>query len=225
MSRFSNNSSYLIYKYFSQAQVILLYILNRIVRTLCCRKYGEYGTILRYRLTSQFQCLIFEKLLKISPSSTTGIRSNNGEIFNFIQSDSYQLNNLMNLTPELFFVPFQIFIFSFMLFSLLGWVYFIGIIVLILFISTNIFFQQKIKELNKENMKFKDKRMKITSEAFNNIKILKLYSWENEFKNKINKARKDELLNKENNFKIMIINSLIQWSGPIFTSVISIGLF
>ena len=97
----------------------------------------------------------------------------------------------MNLTPELFFVPFQIFIFSFMLFSLLGWVYFIGIIVLILFISTNIFFQQKIKELNKENMKFKDKRMKITSETFNNIKILKLYSWENEFKNKINKARKE----------------------------------
>ena len=107
MSRFSNNSSYLIYKYFSQAQVIFLYILNRIVRTLCCRKYGEYGTILRYRLTSQFQCLIFEKLLKISPSSTTGNRSNNGEIFNFIQSDSYQLNNLMNLTPEFFLYLFK----------------------------------------------------------------------------------------------------------------------
>ena len=224
MSRFSNNSSYNIYKIFSQTQVTLLYILNRITRTLCFRKSGEYGSILRFRLTSQFQCLIFEKLLKISPSST-GSRANNGQIFNFIQVDAYQLNNLMNLTPDLFFVPFQIIIYSFMLFNLLGWIFFIGIIILISFISTNIFFQRKIKELSKENMKFKDKRMKITSETLNNIKILKLYSWENGFKNRINQSREEELLNREKNNKLENLNSMIQWSGPIFTSLISIGLF
>ena len=74
-------------------------------------------------------------------------------------------------------------------------------------------------------MKFKDKRMKISHETFNNIKILKLYSWENEFKNKINKAREEELLNKDKNNKIENINSMIQWSGPVFTSLLSIGLF
>ena len=142
MSRFSNSSSYNIYKIFSQTQVTLLYVLNRIIRTLACRKASEYGNILRFRLTSQFQCLIFEKLLKISPSST-GSRANNGQIFNFIQVDAYQLNNLMNLTPELFFVPFQIIIYSFMLFNILGWIFLIGIIILISFISTYFFFKEK----------------------------------------------------------------------------------
>ena len=177
---------------------------------------------MRFRVTSQFQCLIFEKLLKISPSSTK-YRANNGQIFNFIQVDAYKLNNLMNLTPNLFFVPFQIFIYSYMLFNLLGWIYFIGIFILISFISTSFIFQKKIKKLTEENMKFKDKRMKITHETFNNIKILKLYSWENEFKKNINKAREEELLNKDKNNKIENINSMIQWSGPVLTSLISIG--
>ena len=35
--------------------------------------------------------------------------------------------------------------------------------------------------------------MKIITETFNNIKILKLYSWEDEFLNRINEARKSEL--------------------------------
>jgi ABC-type multidrug transport system fused ATPase/permease subunit len=74
-------------------------------------------------------------------------------------------------------------------------------------------------------MKLKDKRMKITAETLNNIKILKLYSWENGFKNKINKAREEELINREKNYGIENLNSMIQWSGPIFTSLISIGLY
>ena len=70
MSRFSGNTSYKVFKFFSQTQVVFLYIFNRIFRTLCCRKSSEFSNILRFRVTSQFQCLIFEKLLKISPSST-----------------------------------------------------------------------------------------------------------------------------------------------------------
>ena len=138
MSRFSNKTSYKIYSSLSQTQVCLLYILNRIIRTFLCRKVGEYSNILRFRVTSQFQCLIFEKLLKISPSSTK-YRANNGQIFNFIQVDAYKLNNLMDLTPDLFFVPFQIFIYSYMLIDLLGLIYFISIFILISFISTSFF--------------------------------------------------------------------------------------
>ena len=49
--------------------------------------------------------------------------------------------------------------------------------------------KKKIKKLIKIQMKLKDKRMKVTTETFNNIKILKLYSWEDEFKNKIYLSR------------------------------------
>ena len=38
MSRFSGNTSYKVFKFFSQTQVVFLYIFNRIFRTLCCRK-------------------------------------------------------------------------------------------------------------------------------------------------------------------------------------------
>ena len=74
-------------------------------------------------------------------------------------------------------------------------------------------------------MKKKNKRMKITTETFNNIKILKLYSWEEEFKNKINLAREEELSNLLEKFKVLCLNNSIQWAAPVITSLISIGLF
>ena len=89
----------------------------------------------------------------------------------------------------------------------------------------NLNYQKKIKALIKIHMKLKDKRMKVTTETFNNIKILKLYSWEDEFKNKINLAREEELETLLNKFKIININDIIQWTGPVIASVISIGLF
>ena len=80
-----------------------------------------------------------------------------------------------------------------MLFQILGLIYFFGIIILIIFISGNLYFQKKLKNIIQNNLELKDERMKITTETFNNISILKLYSWENEFKKKIMKARENEL--------------------------------
>ena len=74
-------------------------------------------------------------------------------------------------------------------------------------------------------MKLKDKRMKITAETLNNIKILKLYSWEDEFKNKIYLSRENELNNLLKKFKLMSLNTSIQWAGPVITSVLCIGLY
>ena len=74
-------------------------------------------------------------------------------------------------------------------------------------------------------MALKDKRMKKITETFNNIKILKLYAWEDEFKNKIDLAREDELQNLEERFNVQNLNHTIQWFAPVATSVVSIGAY
>ena len=226
MSRFTkeNNYSYYIYSFFSQIQIAILFIFFRIVFVLLWRKTTEYQCLLGYKVAAQFQCLIFEKLLKISPSSMKE-RVETGQVINYIQSDSQKLTFLMWCSPDLFCMPIQVIIYSYMLYEILGAVFFIGVLILIGFIYGNLYYQKKIKALIKVHMKLKDKRMKITTETFNNIKILKLYSWEDEFKNKINLAREDELENLLNKFKLVNINNTIQWAGPVITSLISIGLF
>ena len=226
MSRFTseNNYSYYIYSFFSLNEIAILYIVIRIIHVFLWRKSLEYQCLLAYKVSSQFQCLIFEKLLRISPSSMKE-RIDTGQVINYIQSDSEKLINLMWNSPELFCMPFQMVIYLYMLYSILGYVFLFGALVLILFISSNLYFQKKMKSLIKVNMKLKDKRMKITTETFNNIKILKLYSWEEEFKNKINFAREEELSNLLEKFKVLCLNNSIQWAAPVITSLISIGLF
>ncbi len=48
--------------------------------------------------------------------------------------------------------------------------------------------------------------------------------WEDEFKNKTNLTREDELENLLN-FKLVNRNYKIQWAGTVIISIISIGLF
>ena len=70
-----------------------------------------------------------------------------------------------------------------MLFKFFGWYLIFGLITLIFFLYLNFKLQTKMKKLMVNQMKVKDKRMKIITETFNSIKLLKLYSQEDEFLN------------------------------------------
>ena len=67
--------------------------------------------------------------------------------------------------------------------------------------------------------------MKITTETFDNTKILKLYNWENKFRNKIIEKREEEISELNNYIIIDILNITIFWLSPVLVSVITIGLY
>jgi ABC-type bacteriocin/lantibiotic exporter with double-glycine peptidase domain len=69
-------------------------------------------------------------------------------------------------------------IFTFaLLFNYLGLSFFSGIAIIILAVVTNIFLGKVLARVQKTIMKSTDDRMKLTTESFNNIKMLKLYNW------------------------------------------------
>ena len=71
----------------------------------------------------------------------------------------------------------------------------------------------------------KDACMKVTTETLENIKILKLYNWENEFKNKILNARRIEMDFMANRYVISNINQTINWLCPTLVSIVTIGFY
>ena len=56
---------------------------------------------------------------------------------------------------------------------------------MLFFMIINLFIQRKLQKYYVSILKAKDARMKVTSETFNCIKVLKLYSWETEFLNRV----------------------------------------
>ena len=77
--------------------------------------------------------------------------------------------------------PIQIVIYTMWLFSFFGIAFVFGFITLLVFLMVNFFIQTKLFGLENELLAAKDERLKVTSETFNCLKVLKLYSWESEF--------------------------------------------
>ena len=218
----SENKSF--FDKFSHWEIGIMYLGLRLFEIFFMRKSFEYQTFLGFKSGTEFSCLIFEKLLKVSPASMKD-KARSGEVINFIQVDAHKLTFLMLSSPDLVTFPTQIISYSYMLFKYFGISFIFGLVTLIIFLFINFYFQRKFKKTQKEQMKLKDKRMKVTTETFNNIKVLKLYSWEDEFLNRINMARENELNNLTQRFKISNLNQTIGWFAPVATSVVSIGAY
>ena len=130
--------------------------------------------------------MIFEKILKASPSSFSK-RSKEGEIINFIQVDSQKISNSILQCPSLLVSPIQIVIYTYMLFNLFGFPFLFGFGIMLIFLIANFIIQSCSNKFNKKTLEKKDNRLKVTTEAINSIKILKLYAWEDEFLNRVYK--------------------------------------
>lgn len=134
---------------------------------------------------------IYEKVLKESPSSLKS-KSNQGEIINFLQVDSMKISMMMISSPTMLTTPIQIIVYTYLLFAFFGISFIFGFVTLFIFIMINFYIQSQYRVKQKELLKFKDSRMKITSEVINSLKILKLYAWEDEFLNRVSFFDKDK---------------------------------
>ena len=212
------------YKIFSHTQIGIICLGIKLFEIFFDRRRNEYQVFMSFKNSSEFQCLLFEKLLKVSPSSMKE-RAESGQVTNFLTIDSHRLTFLMMSSPDIITIPTNLIGYCYMLFKFFGFSFIFGIIVLLIFMFINVMFMKKFKKLFKTQMILKDKRMKVITETFNNIKILKLYAWEEEFQKKINDSRENELQNIIDGFNQHNLNSTIQWFAPVATSIISIGAY
>ena len=227
MTKFSSNNEEKENNYFNQfthIQIGLMYLISKFLEIFLQRKCFENQMFLGYKSGTEISSLIYEKLLKVSPSSMKK-KATTGEITNFIQVDSQKLTILMLLSPDVLTMPVLIVVYSYMLFKFMGIAFLYGIFSMILFsVFTSCFFQT-INFYMKKLSSLRDSRMRIITETFNNIKILKLYSWEDEFNERINNSRNKEMDTFETLKKLSNISQSIGWLGPVATSTICIGSY
>lgn len=202
----------------------LLFFGIKLINILLNRQNSTYQSHIGFKSSIDLNCFIYNKLLKTSPSSMKE-KSKEGEIINFIQVDSNNLNMTIYSCPSLVIVPIQIVVYSFMLFEFFGISFIFGFVCLGMALLINFCIQKTFQRYNKEMLKIKDSRMKITTETFNNLKILKLYAWEDEFLNRIDLKRAEEIKQYSKIFSLSNVSTTLLWSTPILVSVVSIGAY
>ena len=172
----------------------------------------------------ELNCFIYHKILNYAPSGFTQ-RANHGEIINFIQIDSMRLMFLVMMAPNLCVAPMMIAAYIYLLFDFFKLTFLSGLIVLLAFMVSNYFIAKEFRKRQKAMMGKKDICMKTTTETLENIKILKLYNWENEFKNKILNARRVEMDFLAKRYVITNLNQTINWLCPTLVSITTIGFY
>ena len=172
----------------------------------------------------ELNCFIYNKILNYAPSGFTQ-RANHGEIINFIQIDSMRLSFLVAVAPNAFVAPLMIIAYIYLLFDFFGLTFLSGLTILLSFMIMNYFIAKAFRRRQKRMMGKKDICMKVTTETLENIKILKLYNWENEFKRKILESRAVEMDYTDKRYVMTNLNQIVNWLCPTLVSIVTIGVY
>ena len=197
------------------------YLLITFLKIILQRKSSQHLNNLGSRRFIELKNLIFEKILKLSPT----INLNSGEIYNYVQIDSYKLCKLMINFPNLFSIPLLLGAYNYLLYRYIGISFVIGVGVMIIFLIINYYYRTQFSKFLKLHMKKADLRMKVTTEVINNLKLIKLNGWDDIALARIQKARNEELDALNSRYYVTTISQTLLWLAPVAMSVSSIGLY
>ncbi|SCU90191.1 LADA_0F02432g1_1 [Lachancea dasiensis] len=148
----------------------------------------DTGMNIKSGLTS----VIYQKSLVLSNEAAA--TSSTGDIVNLMSVDVQRLQDLTQWGQIIWSGPFQLILCLVSLYKLLGPSMWVGVFIMIIMIPVNSFIVRLQKRLQKTQMKNKDERTRLISEILNNIKSLKLYAWEDPYKEKLDHVRNEKEL-------------------------------
>ena len=116
-----------------------------------------------------------------------------GQIINFMSTDT---DRVLNFGPSLhaaWSLPFQFIVTLILLYQQVGISFLAGVVITILLIPINKCIASKIGSLSTKMMSAKDKRVSIMSEILSGIRVIKYFTWEDVFTEKVQQTRQEEL--------------------------------
>jgi len=147
--------------------------------------------IIGLRVVSLLVKLIYDKLLRLSPSSKQMYTK--GDILNILNVDAEEVFEAILILMQSFALPLRIMVNCYYLYHFLGSS---GLVVLpvVTFLAILYYTVSKVcTRFQRDQMNWKNKRIKQLTECLHSIKIIKLYSWEGPFIDTINNIRRKEL--------------------------------
>uniref|UniRef100_A0A4W5KSP6 ABC-type glutathione-S-conjugate transporter n=1 Tax=Hucho hucho TaxID=62062 RepID=A0A4W5KSP6_9TELE len=167
----------------------VLLILVAVFQSLFLQQYFQRCFVLGMKVRTAIMAAVYKKALVVSNDARK--ESTFGETVNLMSADAQRFNDVINFIHLLWSCPLQIALAIAFLWIELGPAVLAGLAVMVLMVPINGLLANMSKNI--ENMRYKDKRMKIMNEMLNGIKILKLYAWEPSFQNQVMGIREQEL--------------------------------
>lgn len=163
--------------------LVLLLVLSQAAAYFIVEHVNYYSVMVGIRSQSALTGLIYRKQFMLSQA--TNKEFNQGKIINFVQVDVGKMTNLSAQLNSLAKLPIAMGFSIFYCFFILGWSWLAGIAIFVIAFYFNLYIGRWQAKLQKKVMTATDDRMNMTTEALTNIKMLKLYSLVEYFKQQI----------------------------------------
>jgi ATP-binding cassette, subfamily C (CFTR/MRP), member 1 len=201
----------------------ILLFSSAMIQSLVLQHYFNRLFIFSARIRTSLMNLIYQKSLRLTTISRKA--SSVGEITNLMSVNTQNIADLCLFLNVLWSAPFQIIVTLIYLWQYLGVGAIAGFFTMLLFIPLNIYIGNKTKEIQVRKLNVQDKRIKMTNEILNGIKVIKLYGWELSFIDIISKIRSIEMKEYKNK-SILAIFSMFTWfTVPFLVSCVSFTTF
>lgn len=202
--------------------VILLFAVT-LIQSLCLQSYFQLCFIMGMSVRTTVMASVYKKALTLSNLARRQYPI--GETVNLMSVDAQKLLDVSSYLHLLWSTVLQIVLSIFFLWRELGPSILAGVGVMVLLIPINGFLATKNRSIQFQNMKNKDRRLKIMNEILSGIKILKYFAWEPSFKDRIHDIRKKELKNLLVFGQMQSLMILILQVAPVLVSVITFAVY
>ncbi|ODV92957.1 hypothetical protein CANCADRAFT_30952 [Tortispora caseinolytica NRRL Y-17796] len=175
-------------------------------------------------IKSALTATIYKKSLALSNQSRS--KQNTGDIVNLMSVDTQRLQDLTQYGQIIWSGPFQITLCLYSLHNLVGNAMWPGVAIMVIMIPINSLIARVQKNLQKEQMKTKDARTRITNEILTNMKSIKLYAWEDSFLGRLLDIRNNQELKNLKKMGTWSALTLFIWSSiPFIVSCATFAAF
>lgn len=202
---------------------VLLVFAAQVVQALADCYTGLQTELIAIRWVSLIKSLLFRKMLRLSAQSRK--ERSVGELTNMFTADCNNLQGAASFVHQVWLVPLQITVVSYLLVRVLGVAAFAGIAVIIVMLRLNHFVSRRMHARQRQARRNKDQRMKKVTEAFKAVSIIKFNAWEDPITARIDGARETELKSLLQWRLMTSLSIVLLWGMPVFISIAAFGTF
>ncbi|KAL0010160.1 hypothetical protein SO802_005268 [Lithocarpus litseifolius] len=197
-------------------------VVTKLVESLSQRQWFFDSRRTGMRMRSALMVAVYQKQLKLSSLGRS--RHSTGEIVNYIAVDAYRMGEF----PSWFHSSWSFVLQLFLAIGILLWVVGLGalrgLVPLLICGLLNVPFANMLQKCQTQFMIAQDEQLRSTSEILNSMKIIKLQSWEDKFKNLIEFLRENEFKWLAETQFAKAFGTLLYWMSPtIISSVVFLG--
>ncbi|XP_070783133.1 ATP-binding cassette sub-family C member 3 [Enoplosus armatus] len=193
------------------------------LQTLILHHHFQYCFVTGMNVRTAVIGAIYRKALVITNAAKRS--STVGEIVNLMSVDAQRFMDLTTFLNMLWSAPLQIMLALYFLWQNLGPSVLAGVAVMIMLIPFNAVIAMKTRAYQVEQMQHKDSRIKLMNEILNGIKVLKLYAWENSFKEKVLAIRQKELNVLRKTAYLGALSTMAWTSAPFLVALTTFAVY